>query len=58
MVIINYIWYNYIYHRDDKKQKSDWIYNVLDTSYKFSETTTEKNIIVHENYIYFLDFKC
>jgi hypothetical protein len=25
---------------------------VLDTSYKFTETTTERNIIVHDNYIY------
>jgi hypothetical protein len=50
---------NYIFHRDDKKKKSDWIYNVLDTSYKYIETTTEKNIIVQDNYIYIydLDFK-
>jgi hypothetical protein len=27
---------------------------VLDTSYKFTETTTEKNIIVHDNYIYLI----
>jgi hypothetical protein len=27
---------------------------VLDTSYKFAETTTEKNIIVHDNYIYLI----
>jgi hypothetical protein len=55
MIIINYIWYNYICHRDGKKKKSDWIYNVLDTSYKFAKTTTEKkNIIVHDNYIYLI----
>jgi hypothetical protein len=49
MVIINYIC-----HRYDKKQKSDSIYNVLDTLYKFAETTTEKNIIVDDNYIYLI----
>jgi hypothetical protein len=27
---------------------------VLDMSYKFAETTTEKNIIVHDNYIYLI----
>jgi hypothetical protein len=26
----------------------------LDTSYKFTETTIEKNIIVHDNYIYLI----
>jgi hypothetical protein len=25
---------------------------VLDTSYKFTEITTETNIIVHDNYMY------